>query len=238
MRYVLALAPLLASLVSCSDDGGSCDIPTDDMFDNGTCGDATRVAGEVADWDEDSSFCGIMGATITASGAGGTTAGPTPPNGRFDVCTPGATSQLAVTLPTAMSGCTTPPSTYTTPTIAIIRKDVILSGAFYSVRSFTDARKTSFFADVVGAPFDASKAQVFVHVHGTPRPLTLAGTHGTTVAVADTTWAPGDTGHEVFFPNVDVGSGTAELSTTGCAVGTGAIPLTAGTITNVTINSL
>jgi len=44
----------------------------------------------------------------------------------------------------------------------------------------------------------------------------------------------GDTGQEVFFPDVDSTDGATTLSATG-AIGTGSIPLAAGKITNVSI---
>lgn len=95
---------------------------------------------------------------------------------------------------------------------------------------------------MVGAPFDPSKAQVFVHVVGLERTVSLAATHGTAqsvrVGVAGNDWAPGALGTEVFFPNVDVGTGTTMLTADGFIAGGGAIPLVAGTLTNVTIRGL
>ena len=234
-RFALVALPLL--LAACGDDGNAGDDgPADafviDGFDNGTCGADVRLTGELVDWETDASFCGIFGARL------GTATGSTAPNGRFDVCTPdAATSQLAVMLPTAMSECSVPKSGYTTPTIVYVRKDVILSGGFYSARSITDARKASFYSDVVGAPFDATKGHIFVHVDGEPRAVSLAAAHGTTVAITGTTWAAGSTGTYVMFPNVDVGSGTTQLTVAGGAIGTGDIPVVAGTITNVTVNA-
>jgi hypothetical protein len=111
---------------------------------------------------------------------------------------------------------------------------VILAGGFFSGRAFTVARQTTFFQSV-GAPFDATKAQVFVHVNGMPRAVSIAAAHGTTQAIVATTWGAGDTGHEVFFPNVEVSGGTTMLTVAGGAIGTGSIPLVAGTITNVSV---
>jgi hypothetical protein len=95
-------------------------------------------------------------------------------------------------------------------------------------------RQQSFF-QAAGLQFDATKAQVFVHVNGTPHAVSLAATHDTAQAIVATTWAAGDTGKNVFFPNVDVGGGTTTLSVAGGAIGTGSIPLIAGTITNVSV---
>jgi hypothetical protein len=75
-----------------------------------------------------------------------------------------------------------------------------------------------------------------VHVDQGSRTIALAATHGAAQAVTDTAWAGGDTGHEVFFPNVDIGAGTTALTITGgAALGAGDIPLAANKITLVTV---
>ena len=136
--------------------------------------------------------------------------------------------------PSTASPCTVPAGTYVLAGIAVADKAVIQAGVVISARAFTTARQTTVF-QAVGAAFDPAKAQVFVHVDGTPRAVSIAAAHATTQAVAATTWTAGDTGHDVFFPNVDIGGGTTTVSVAGGAVGTGAIPLVAGTITNVTV---
>ncbi|MDX2086257.1 MAG: hypothetical protein SFX73_00350 [Kofleriaceae bacterium] len=225
-------------LAACGDDSGPAfDAPIDTVvpvdIDNGACGAQVRFTGEYIDWDSDASFCGINAAVVAVSGGA---MDATAPNGRFDLCIPdAATTRLEVTQPTANSQCTVPASMYTTPTILVANRDVIFAGAMFSGRSFTADRRTSFFTDVVGAPFDATKAQVFAHVAGAPRMVTLAATHGPAQAVTGTAWAAGSTGTDVFFPNVDVGDGSTTLSAAGGAIGTGSIPLVAGTITNVTL---
>jgi hypothetical protein len=55
------------------------------------------------------------------------------------------------------------------------------------------------------------------------------------MAVATNTWAPGNVGHEVFFPDVDPNGGSATLSVDGGAIGTGSIPLAAGKITTLSV---
>ena len=50
-----------------------------------------------------------------------------------------------------------------------------------------------------------------------------------------TTWAAGDTGTDVVFPNVAVGTGKAKLSIAGGGLGEGDVPVMAGTITNVAL---
>lgn len=204
-------------------------------IDNGSCGDQVRLTGEYVDWDTEASFCGINEAVFEVEGDGQMDS--TAPNGRFDLCTPDqAATRLNITQPSVNSQCTTPPAMYTMPTILYARKDVIQAGAFYSARSWTTARQDTLFA-LVGAPFDATKAHVHVHVDGNPRAVSIAAAHGTVLAIATgaSTWSAGATGADVFFPNVDVGGGQTMLTVTGGAVGTGNIPLVAGTLTNVTV---
>jgi hypothetical protein len=118
--------------------------------------------------------------------------------------------------------------------IAVANKAVILAGGFFSIRTFTEARRTSFF-QAAGLTFDPTKAQVFVHVDGTPRAVSIEAAHGAAQAVSGTTWGPGDTGHEVFFPNVDPGGGSTMLMVAGGAIGTGSIPLAAGKFTYLAV---
>jgi hypothetical protein len=221
-------------VAACSGGGGNVDAGLVIDIDNGSCGDQLHFTGEYADWDKDTVFCGINEATVTVDpdGAMDTTA----PNGRFDLCIPrmGTTTKLVVTQPANPSMCTSTPASYTVPTILWANQEVILAGGFFSARAFTTARQASFF-QAVGLTFDATKAQVFVHVEGPQHAVSLAATHATPQTVVASTWAAGDSGHEVFFPNVDVGTGTTTLLVNGGAIGTGSIPLIAGTITNVSV---
>jgi hypothetical protein len=228
---VVAIAILVAACGACGDDGGAAvDAPITVDIDNGSCGDQLRFTGEYVDWDTDASFCGIFDALFQVQGDGAMDT--TAPNGRFDLCIPSAPAQvlLDITPPVDASQCTTPPSTYTLPGIAVATKEVILAGGFWSGRNVTVDRQAS-----LGVTLDPTKAHVFVHVAGTPRPVALAAAHDPPQAVAATTWGPGDTGHEVFFPNVVVGGGTTTLSVTGGAIGQGEIPLAADKITTVTV---
>jgi hypothetical protein len=221
----------------CGDDGGGVsDASIVIDIDNGSCGDQLRFTGEYVDWDTNAAFCGIGDATIEVEGDGAMDT--TAPNGRFDLCIPrtDATTKLVVTQPAGNSQCASPPAAYTVPTILFANRDVIQAGGFFSGRAFTTARQQTFFQSI-GVPFDATKAQVFVHVNGTPRAVSLAASHATTQAIMTTTWGAGDTGKAVFFPNVDVGTGTTTLTVAGGAVGTGSIPLIAGTITNVSVSA-
>jgi hypothetical protein len=231
--HFLALAStLLGGCSGCDGDGAVDAFVTD--IDNGSCGDQLRFTGEYVDWDTHTSFCGIGEAVVEVPGGAMDT---TAPNGRFDLCIPrtSPTTKLTITQPPNMSQCTNPPAGYTVPTIFHAHRDVILAGGFFSGRAFTTARQASYF-QTLGIAFDATKAQVFVHVNGTmPRQVTLAAAQGPAQAINANAWGPGDTGKDVFFPNVDVGGGTTMLSSTGAAIGTGSIPLAAGTITNVSI---
>jgi hypothetical protein len=228
MRHVV-LAFVLAACGACGDDGGTVDAaPACTVsFDNGSCGDQLRFTGEYVDFDNDTTFCGIFEATFEEAGGG---MDITAPNGRFDMCVSGSTS-VAVTPSANMSQCTQPSSTYSRSAIAVANEDVLRCGAAWSGRNITAAREAS-----LGVTLDAAKAHVFVHVDQGSRTIALAATHGTTQAVTDTTWAAGDTGHEVFFPNVDIGAGTTALTITGgAALGAGDIPLVANKITLVTV---
>ena len=205
--------------------------PPPDVFvpidiDNGECGAEVRFTGELVDWDwTETHACGIFGAGFRVPGA--IAPNNTAPNGRFDLCVPDqATTVLEVTPPAAASDCTDPDGgLYTMPGLAVANKLVIQSGGFWSGRAFPDGRET----------IDPAKAQVFVHVDGTPRAVSIAATHGEVQAQVAETWAPGDTGHEVFFRNVDVTGGSTTLSVAGGATGTGTIPLAANTITMISV---
>lgn len=240
MQMRTSLLVLLVT-VGCGDDGSSTGDggPEDVMIvvdiDNGSCGDQVRLTGEYVDWDTETSFCGINEAVLEVEGGGAMDS--TAPNGRFDLCTPDqATTRLNITQPSGNSQCTVTPAAYSIPTILFVRKDVIQAGGFYSARSWTTAKQDAIFT-ASGTTFDAGKAQVHVHVDGDPRAVTIAAAHGTAQAIATegATWTEGSTGVDVFFPNVDVGSGETMLTITGGSVGAGTIPLVAGTLTNVTV---
>jgi hypothetical protein len=238
VRAFLLLA-FLGACGACGDDGATIDAPIDVVppvdIDNGTCGSLRRFTGEYVDWDNDADFCGINGSVFRVQGAG--TMIVTPPNGRVDICVP---DQPVVLLDIEQgpddSACTTPPSPYPVQGLAIANRDVITAqGGTWHGRAFTAVRQTSFFTSI-GQPYDPAKGHLFIHVAGTPRALAIDSPHGPTQAVSATTWAAGDTGHEVFFPNIDIGTGTTMLTVSGgTAIGTGAIPLVAGKVTTLTI---
>jgi hypothetical protein len=232
MKRLLAVLLLVAG--GC---GNGSDTPVDAPItvdiDNGSCGDELRFTGEYIDFDSDASFCGINEALfqVTGDGAMDTTA----PNGRFDLCIPSAPAQviLEITPAAEPSQCTVPASTYSLPGIAVANRNVILAGTFWSGRNITVDRQTS-----LGVTLDPAKAHVFVHVEGAQRAVSLEpANHGPAQAVVDRDWAPGNTGHAVFFPNVEVGAGSVVVAVAGGALGTGAVPVVAGTITNVAVKT-
>jgi hypothetical protein len=221
-------------LAACDGDDGPGDGPFTIDIDNASCGDRINFAGEYVDWDNDTTFCGINEALFQVQGDG--PQDNTAPNGRFEsICiSDQPTVILDVTPPTGNSVCTVPPSSYPVAGIAVANRDVIRAGAFFSVRNFTVDRRDKFFAQA-GFSFAPALAQVFVHVHGTPRAVSIDAAHAPAQAVVGTTWGPGDTGHEVFFPNVDAAAGSTTLSVAGGAIGTGTIPLVGGKFTYVTV---
>jgi hypothetical protein len=120
---------------------------------------------------------------------------------------------------------------YTMPAIAFADRAVILGGGFQSMRMFTTAR-----AATIGVALDPAKAHVFVHVDGTARAVSIGNAHAAVQRFDGAAWASGDTGSEVFFPNVDVGGGSTTLTASGDGVtGAGSIPLEAGKMTNAVL---
>jgi hypothetical protein len=229
-RIALFLAAAGLSIAACGGcGGGSGSVDAAPDIDNGTCGAMLRFTGEYVDWDNDTTFCGLPGSVFTIPGVGPRTISA--PNGRVDLCIPDqATTLIDITPPATIPDCkvvSDPQLKYSLPGIAVASKAVILTGKPWSGRSFIAGRQT----------YDPAKAQVFVHIEGPARAVSLdaAHGHGPTQAVATTTWAPGDTGHEVFIPDVDPAGGSATLSVAGGAIGDGSIPLVAGKMTTLTV---
>jgi hypothetical protein len=209
----LALCALV--LAACSDDAPAIpDGPPD------PCAPEMEVTGEYVDWDStEATFKGVMGAKFTLQSDSTKTAN-TAPNGRFIMPCIKAEDGLINVEPMAGSNYV--------PGVVVVDKALIQTGAMLSYRSFTTTRGADF-------GFDASKAGVFVHVEGTPRAVTVAGA-GSPFAFDGTTWAAGNTGKNVYFPGVVPGiTGMATVSMAGTAVGTGSVPVSAGSITYLTI---
>lgn len=216
----LALCVLISA---CGDDGpNDAMVPVD--IDNGTCGTMVRFTGEYVDWDESTtSFCGVFGAMFRARDGGGMSS--TAPNGRFDLCVPDQPITLVdITPPTQASACSSTPGTYTMPAIAVASKNVIFAGGAWSGRAFVMGRQT----------VDTAKAQVFVHVDGAPRDVSIEAAHGPAQARNNDVWAAGSSGQDVFFPDVEIGSGQTKVISAGAIVPE-SIPLAAGTMTNISI---
>lgn len=219
------LLPLLLC-AACGSGSGSADAAPD--IDNGTCGAMIRFTGDYVDWDSDASFCGLPGAVLTVQGTG-TRDTIVAPNGRIDVCVPDQTVTLIdIAPPPSVPGCKSDTSkNYLLSGIAVASKAVILAGVPWHGSNFQQGREA----------VTAGKAHVYVHVAGPAHAVSLdAGhSHGPIQAVVTDTWAPGDSGHEVFIPDVDPAGGSATLSVAGGAVGAGSIPLVADKITTITV---
>jgi hypothetical protein len=214
---------LFLLIPACGDDSPSdAMVPVD--IDNGTCGDTVRFTGEYVDWDENgSAFCGVFGAMFRAREGGGMSS--TAPNGRFDLCVPDQPITLVdITPPAQPSPCSATPGSYTMPGIAVASKNVIFAGGFWSGRAFVMGRQA----------VDLNKAQVFVHVHGTPSKVSIDAAHGPAQARDGSGWKPGEAGQDVFFPDVDPSGGQTTIRADGAIV-PDHIPLVPGTMTNVSI---
>jgi hypothetical protein len=225
-RIVLLL--IVAGCDGCGGGSGSVDAAPD--IDNGMCGTMLRFTGEYVDWESDTTFCGLPGTDFTIPG--GATQRIIAPNGRIpDICVPDQpTTLLDITPPSSLPSCKVipdPQPKYSLPGIAVVNKAVILAGGFWSGRTFIDGRET----------YDAAKAQVYVHIDGPARAVSLdaSHSHGPAQAVTTNMWAPGDTGHEVFIPDVDPSGGSVTLLVAGGAIGTGSIPLVAGKMTTLSV---
>src|SRR5690606_17794338 len=132
--FVLALA------AGCNGNGDGDDAPDDGPFaidiDNASCGDQINFTGELVDWDNDTTFCGVFDTLFQVQGDGAMDI--TAPNGRFALCVPDQeVTLLDVTPPAGDSPCAPVPSPYPMTGIAVARRDVIRARAFFRVRAFT-----------------------------------------------------------------------------------------------------
>ena len=225
-------AALGLALGACSDGGAkpkdaSSDTPVDTA--PGTCGANVSFTGENIDWDSTgANFCGVFGAKWTVRGDATQTI-TTPPNGRVQLCLPHqAQTLIDVVPPTAGSQCpglfNMPMNTYPLQAVTIASDAVIAAGGTYSARAMIQSRLTSMFTQI-GAPLAADHGQLPVHVSGTLRAVSISAAHDATQRFDGTTWAAGDTGSDVFFPNVVVTAGAVSVTMTGAAVGTGSYTL-------------
>ena len=227
MKAALALVALF-SLVACSDDNPGMpidapDAPIDASFDTlPGCGGDVTFTGEYVDWDSAvASFQGIFEARFTVVPIASRTA-LTAPNGRVTLClTDGPTVRVTATHPMY------------TPAVFLADPDVFTpGGSTFSARGLARAdRDAHYGALMAGMTFDPLRAHVLVEKRGTAVPLALAGATLRFAYNAEV-WAAGDTGSQVFFPNVPVGTGVATLSG-GSFVGPTQIELVAGQLTVV-----
>ena len=237
MRFALLALSSLLIVSACGGgdakpDAAAHDAAADATNDAGKCGSDVQLVGEFVDWDSsDSQFCGIFQATWQVHNDP-TRVIHTAPNGRIQLCLARSSStQIDITQPTDPSQCSQPAATYTLPGIAIVSQAVIATGATYSARSFTTSEIRA-----LGVTIDPNKGQVFVHVDGSPRAVTITSLDSDTLAFDGATWTHGNTGVNVFFANVDLTANSTAIQIPN-AVGTGAVPLSAGTITYTTVHA-
>jgi len=194
------------------------------VVDNGHCGDLVRFTGEYVDWDHTGTkSCPISGARFESIDGGGVS--NTGSNGRFDLCVRDQPISLVeIAQPSTPSTCSTPSGSYKLPGIAVASKDVFLAGGAWSARAFVMDRQA----------VNTAKAQVFVHVHGKARAVSIGAAYGQAHARSDSGWQPGTTGQDVFFQDVEIATSETTISAMDSVV-PAKIPLEAGTMTNVTI---
>lgn len=193
------------------------------------------VAGIYLDWDSTAvAPCPIAGATWTVYFGGGRI-GTTDASGAFTVQLASYLARIDVEQPHLPSACTTPPSPYALPESAIIPAVIHYAGGHPIIRSLTSARATTFYA-AIGAPFQATRGQLLVHLDGPARSVALSAPHDAVQAFDGQAWAAGDTGSDVFFPNVDVTNGIwPTVTVSGNTIGAGSLELPPGTITSITV---
>lgn len=228
MKAALAFVALF-SLVACSDDNPGMpidapDAPIDASFDTlPGCGGDITFTGEYVDWDSTvASFQGIFEARFTVVPIASRTA-LTAPNGRVTLClTDGATVRVTATHPMY------------TPAVFLADPRVFTPvGSVFSARGLAVAdRDAHYGALMTGMTYDDERAHVLVDTRGTASPITLSS--GTpSYAYNAEAWALGNTGAQVFFPNVPVGTGVATLG--GPFVGPNQIELVADQLTVVPV---
>jgi hypothetical protein len=232
---VISFTALVASgalaLGACGNGDNQPDAPPDTP--PGPCGAEMFFTGELVDWDStDANFCGVFNSRLTRRGAQ-SPSDMTAPNGRFELCVP-REAQLLVDVmhSTTASGCVGVTGSYPVRAVLVAQQAVVDRGAAFSARAMTELRQTGMFTQV-GEAYNAARAQLVVHVVGTPRAVSISSTHATAQRYDGAAWAAGDTGREVFFPNVD--PGPTQITVAGGAVGTGMVTLEADAFTYVTV---
>jgi hypothetical protein len=226
-----ALAGL--SLSACGGGGATQDASID--MPPGSCGANVVFTGDVVDWDATTNnFCGVFNARLTVRGQSAQT-DDTNPNGRFELCVPHqAQTPVDVTHSADPSQCLGVNGAYVGRGVLLAEQDVIDASGGFSARALTQARQDAMFTQI-GQPYSGSKAQLVVHVNGTPRPVSISASaaHAAVQRFNGTAWAAGDTGSEVFFPNVDPGA--VQITVAGGATGAGTVTLEAGAYTYLSV---
>jgi hypothetical protein len=153
-------------------------------------------------------------------------------NGRFEVCVAQQGQTIVdVTQSTTASRCAAVAGVYPVRGVLIADPAVTaINAQSFSARAMTQARQDAMFTQI-GSAYDPAKAQLVVHVAGTPHAVAISSAHAASQRYDGSNWAAGDTGAYVFFPNV--GPGPTTITIAG-AVGPGSVTLEAGAYTYVT----
>ena len=220
-RAVAALVALVAAPAGCGGDGNQ--PPIDAASDADAAPDApteVRFTGEYISFDYETDQTGANMALVAVH-ADPSRMDLAAPNGRFDLQIPSTdfvqydlTPSSAALIPDFIGGT------------GIVARALAPTGKV-SMRTMNPTRAADF-------GYDATKGQVFVHVVGTPHAVAVAAAHGAAYRFDGTAWAAGDTGSDVYIPNVAVGSGTTTVTVTGTTGIPPSVPLLAGKFTYLT----
>ena len=224
------LALVAAALASACGGGSSTPDAPPDVVSG--CGADLLFTGEIVDWDSVGD-CGVANARVAVRGTSAQS-DDSNFNGRFEVCVAqqGQTT-VDVTQSADASRCARVAGAYPVRGVFIADPAVInLNALSFSARAMTQARQDAMFTQI-GAAYDAAKAQLVVHVAGTPRAVSISPPHAASQSYDGTKWAAGSTGDYVLFPNVAPGAAT--ITVTGGAVGPSSVTLEAGAYTYVTV---
>lgn len=232
-----SLAPLVLCLGACGGGNGTPHDAAPDM-PPGTCGAEAKLDGEMIDWDStESAFCGVAGAVWTVRGDASRTKS-TPLNGRLEICLAHQAQTVFDVTPSGGSGCpelmNMPMNTYPLAAVAIVPDAVLAAGAKFSVRAMMEIRMGTMSMQI-GTPFNLADGQLYVHVDGPARAVSISTRHSPTQRFDGAHWAAGDTGSDVFFPNVGIDTGPVTVSVAGGAIGTGSYTLEGGKMTYLTV---
>src|SRR5690348_16900368 len=171
-------AAIAVAAAACGGGSSTPDAPPDtppDMVVSG-CGADLLFTGEIVDWDSVGD-CGVANATVTVRGQPAQTDASNF-NGRFEVCVPqqGQTT-VDVTQSADASRCAQFPGAYPVRGVFIADPAVIaINAQSFSARAMTQARQNMMFTQI-GPTYDAAKAQLVVHVAGTPRAVAISPLH-------------------------------------------------------------